>query len=104
MTSATQIVQSFVDSKEVHNEQDLEDQRHEVEVTIKNVATKLTNEAKPLFAQMLERAILEQEEPKPINRQRPIYRKHHHGFQIPKLTAISEMSDDELQERLLRIS
>lgn len=104
ITSATQIVQSFVESKEAHNEQELEDQRNEVELTIKNVATKLKNEARPLFAQMLERAILEQEEPKPINRQKAIYRKHHHGFQVPKLIAISEMSDEELQERLLRIS
>ncbi|KAE9547263.1 hypothetical protein FO519_009525 [Halicephalobus sp. NKZ332] len=104
VTSAKQIVQSFVESKEDHEEKELEEQRNEVELTIKNVAEKLKNEARPLFVQMLEKAILEQEDPRPVSRQRSFYRKHHHGFQMPRLTAISEMSDAELHERLLRIN
>lgn len=50
ITSTKDIVQSFTESKIIHNEKQLENQKIEVEETLKMVALRLKNDAKQSFS------------------------------------------------------
>uniref|UniRef100_A0AC34F8N1 RING-type domain-containing protein n=1 Tax=Panagrolaimus sp. ES5 TaxID=591445 RepID=A0AC34F8N1_9BILA len=79
--TAKQIVQNFCEEKVFRSPEELIHQRNEVNDTLSTISKRLSQESGPIFAKMLERAILEEDNPD----------------LSPRLT------DDEVMERLLRI-
>uniref|UniRef100_A0AC35FHP1 RING-type domain-containing protein n=1 Tax=Panagrolaimus sp. PS1159 TaxID=55785 RepID=A0AC35FHP1_9BILA len=79
--TAKQIVQNFCEEKVFRSTEELTHQRNEVSETLSTISKRLSQESGQIFSKMLERAILEEENPD----------------LSPRLT------DDEVIERLLRI-
>uniref|UniRef100_A0A914Z0P6 RING-type domain-containing protein n=1 Tax=Panagrolaimus superbus TaxID=310955 RepID=A0A914Z0P6_9BILA len=79
--TAKQIVQNFCEEKVFRSTEELGNQKNEVNETLSTISKRLSQESGPIFAKMLERAILEEDNPE----------------LSPRLT------DDEVMERLLRI-